>query len=267
MHWFYGVMPAAGLPHLRLGTGAPLVVLPGLSGRLGTPERLRKWMQRLEIADLSGTRSVWSIDRRSGLEPGISIADLAAEYAATIRTLFDGPVDIVGISTGGSIALQLAADYPELVQKLVLVSSAHRLSDHGRETQRTIAALLRENHPRRAASLFLATTGSTRFRHLLLAGAGLLAPRAIVGYRDPDLLAILDAEDSFDLESRLATMTVPTLVTGGANDRYYSAELFGTTSRAMQHASLTVYPRAGHIGTHRNPRLARDILRFLTPAA
>lgn len=250
-------------PHLRLGTGAPLVVLPGLSGRLGSPAALRRWLRRQEIADLSGTRSVWSIDRRSGLEPGISIADLATEYAETIRDLFDVPVDIVGISTGGSIALQLAADYPELVRKLVLVSSAHRLSDHGRQTQRTIASLLRQNRPRRAASLFLATTGSTRLEHSLLAVAGLLVPRAIVGHRDPDLLAILDAEDSFDLESRLPAMTVPTLVTGGAHDRFYSAELFGRTSRGMQEASLTLYPKAGHMGTRGNPQLARDILRFL----
>jgi pimeloyl-ACP methyl ester carboxylesterase len=256
-------MSPAGLPHLRQGKGAPLVVLPGLSGSLGSPARLKKWLQRLEIADLSGSRSVWSIERPSGLEPGISIADLAAEYAATIRMLFDEPVDVVGISTGGSIALQLAADYPELVQRLVLVSSAHRLSDHGRQTQRTIATLLRENHPRRAASLFLATTASSWFEHSLLAVAGLLAPRAIVGHQDPDLLAILDAEDSFDLESRLGGITVPTLITGGANDRYYSAELFGSTSRGLQHSSLTVYPGAGHIGTHGNPRLVKDILRFL----
>jgi len=221
-------------------------------------------MQRLEITELSGTRSVWSIDRRSGLEPGISIADLAAEYAATISALFDGPVDVVGISTGGSIALQLAADYPHLIRRLVLVSSAHRLSDHGRKTQRDIAILLRRHQPRRAAALFLATTGSTRVAHTLLSFAGLIAPRAVVGHNDTDLLATLDAEDGFDLESRLVSMEVPTLVTGGARDRFYSADLFGATSRGLRHAQLSLYPNAGHMGTHGNPRLAKEILHFLS---
>ena len=250
-------------PHIQRGTGAPLVVLPGLSGRHGSPAQVRRWFQRQEIAELSNKRAVLSIDRRAGLEPGISIVDLAAEYAVTLDSLFDLPVDIVGISTGGSIALQLAADYPHLVRRLVLVSSAHRLSDHGRNTQRTVAALLRSGRSRSAAAVFLANTGSTRLGHALLAFAGLLAPRTVLGRRDHDLLVTLDAEETFDLGDRLETMTTPTLIIGGARDRFYSAAIFTHASQRMPHASLVIRPRAGHLGTHGNPRLAREILQFL----
>ena len=43
------------------------------------------------------------------------MADLAEEHADAIRSLGAGPVDVAGISTGGSIAQQFAAYYPLLL--------------------------------------------------------------------------------------------------------------------------------------------------------
>jgi pimeloyl-ACP methyl ester carboxylesterase len=251
------------LPHLRLGTGVPLVVIPGLSGRIGVPFRIATWMQRQEIAEFSLSRAVWSIDRRRGMDRQVLVSDLAEEYAATLRNLFDGPVDIVGVSTGGGIALQLAVDSPELVRRLVLVSSAYRLSDVGRSIQQAIASRLRSGRPRRAAALFLANTGATRTRRALLGVVGALAPRLVVGQNDSDLLTTLDAEENFDLVDRVGDIAMPTLVTGGGNDRFYTADLFKDTAARIPNSTLRIYPRAGHISTHGNRRLVRDILTFL----
>ena len=79
------------LPHFFAGSGVPLVVVPGLSGRTGAPARLKAWMQRKAIADFIGDRKVFTIDRPYDLDPGTSIADLAAEYARTVTSLFDEP--------------------------------------------------------------------------------------------------------------------------------------------------------------------------------
>lgn len=189
--------------------------------------------------------------------------ELAEEHAAMLLELFDEPVNVVGVSTGGSLALQLTADHPELVHRLVLVSSAHRLSDRGRATQRRLAALLRENRSRRAAALFLGNTGSNTFSRAVLAIAGWLAPRLVVGRDDSDLLVVLDAEDTFDLTSSLARIMTPTLVTGGQHDRFYTSALFTAAQAGLPNAQLEIYPRGGHIGTLANPALARRILRFL----
>jgi pimeloyl-ACP methyl ester carboxylesterase len=259
-------MVSGELPQLRKGAGAPLVVVPGLSGRAGTPAALRTWMKHEEIADFIGDRTVVSIDRRYNLEAGTSIADIATEYAHTIGSQFDEPVDIMGISTGGTIALQLAADHPELLRRLVLVSSAHRLSDRGRATQRSVAELLRAGHDRRAAAMFLGNTGASQLGNALRSVAGLLAPRSVVGRGDLDLLITLDAEDGFDLDARLETIAARTLIAGGQRDRFYSAELFEHASRRIPNARLALYPGAGHLSTSRNPRLAREILRFLDAA-
>ena len=254
------------LPLSYAGSGVPLVVVPGLSGRTGAPSRLTTWLKRKSIADFIGDRRVLSIDRPHDLDPGTTIADLAVEYARTITSLFDEPVDILGISSGGSIALQLAADFPELVKRLVLVSSAHRLSDQGRETQRTVAALLRAGRDRRAAAVFFGNTGANSFDNIVRSIAGLIAPRAIIGRRDLGLLVILDAEDDFDLDERLESIEMRTLIAGGEFDRFYSSALFEHASVRMPNAQLSVHAGAGHLGTHGNPRLVREILMFLEAA-
>jgi pimeloyl-ACP methyl ester carboxylesterase len=129
--------------------------------------------------------------------------------------------------------------------------------------QREIADNLRDGHPRRAASLFLSNTGASPVTRAILAVAGRLAPRIVVGHQDGDLLVTLDAEDTFDLSARVDRIAVPTLVTGGGNDRFYTAGLFEDTARRIPGSQLTIYPRAGHIGTQGNHRLVRDILQFL----
>jgi pimeloyl-ACP methyl ester carboxylesterase len=39
--------------------------------------------------------------------------------AAGIRRWFAEPIDVLGVSTGGSVALQVAADHPEVVRRPV----------------------------------------------------------------------------------------------------------------------------------------------------
>jgi pimeloyl-ACP methyl ester carboxylesterase len=53
----------------------------------------------------------------------MSMAALAAEHADALREAFAEPVDLLGMSTGGSIAQQLAAEHPRVVRRLVLVST------------------------------------------------------------------------------------------------------------------------------------------------
>ena len=49
---------------------------------------------------------------------------------------FAGPVDLLGMSTGGSIAQQIAAQHPDVVRRLVLVSTGCRLGPRPSRVQR-----------------------------------------------------------------------------------------------------------------------------------
>ena len=120
-----------GLPYLRAGTGDPLVYLPGITPHHHVPQGMERRAQMALLKPFLGGRQVWWINRRVGLAAGTTMADLARDYARVLADVFDHPVDVLGISTGGSVALQLAADHPHLVRRLVVVAGAYRLGPGG----------------------------------------------------------------------------------------------------------------------------------------
>jgi pimeloyl-ACP methyl ester carboxylesterase len=84
---------------------------------------------------LEGDYTVYSVLRKRGMPRGYSLKDMADDYAVMIRAEFGGPVDVLGISTGGSIVQHFAADHPDLVRRLVIHSAAYTLSDSAKQLQ------------------------------------------------------------------------------------------------------------------------------------
>ena len=79
------------------------------------------------LSPLARAFTVYRINRKVGLAPDTTMADLASHYATAIEDRFEGATPILGFSTGGSIAQQFAADHPDLVRRLVLAGTACRL--------------------------------------------------------------------------------------------------------------------------------------------
>jgi pimeloyl-ACP methyl ester carboxylesterase len=121
-----------GLPYLTFGEGPPLIVFPGLGMTNANPSGIQRWGELRLLSPLARDFTVHRISRRVGLTSGTTMADLANDYAGALDGMFQRPVDVLGISTGGSLALQLAADRPELVGRLVVAGAACRLSEYGR---------------------------------------------------------------------------------------------------------------------------------------
>ena len=256
-------LPGDGMASLSLGSGPPLLFLPGLTPDHTTP---RGWARRFALHQMrpyADRRQVWWVGRRRGLAPGATMADIAGDYAVVLREWGEEPIDVVGVSTGGSVALQLAADHPELVNRLVLVASACRLGPGGRSGQhRVLTALERGDRRRAGAELMALTAGGPGMARVFGAG-GWLLPGLLVGHRDPDLLATLRAEDAFDLTARLGSIETPTLVVGGERDAFYGADLFRETAHGLPRGQVLLYPGIGHGGTVSHRRLGRDVLAHL----
>ncbi|WP_206796301.1 alpha/beta hydrolase [Amycolatopsis sp. MtRt-6] len=246
---------------LRTGSGRPLVFLPGLGSHDHPPRALDRWFQTRQVKPLARGREVWWVARRTDGLAKTTIAELAREHAAALRWWFGRPVDVVGVSTGGSIALQLAADHPDVVRRLVVVSAAYRLGDFGRTTQRRAAKWLRLHRPRRAGAAMMSILGAAPgTRHVMRALGWLLGP--LIAPADHGLLATIDAEDDFDLRLRLPEITVPTLIVGGDQDACYGKELFQQTAAEIPGARLILYPGHGHLGIQPG-QLTDDIRSFL----
>jgi len=251
---------------LRTGAGEPLVLLPGLETHEHAPRGLRRWFETRQCKQLAQGREVWWVARRGDRTSPATIAELAREHADALRWWFGHPVDVVGVSTGGSIALQLAADHPDVVRRLVVVSAAYRLGAFGRDTQRQAAKALRQHRPHRAGAAMTAIMGVKPVTRSILQVLGWVFGPAIARSADPGLVATIDAEDDFDLKARLADITAPTLIAGGDQDACYGRELFEETAAGIPGARLIRYPGRGHLGIG-GRRVARDVRGFLGAAS
>jgi pimeloyl-ACP methyl ester carboxylesterase len=253
----------SGLPFNRLGHGArPLVVVQGLLFENKPQPRFA-----LGPYSLLGARySVFVVLRRPGMPRGYALADMAADVAATIRQEFGGPVDVVGVSTGGSIVQHLAADHPDVVRRLVIHSSAHTLSPSARRLQLEVAALASGRCWTEAAELLVDAVVPTRgvpprARPLIVWPVSRLMAWPS-RHADPgDLIVTIEAEDAHDFRSRLHDITAPTLVIAGADDPFYTEALFRETAAGIPGARLILYPGMGHPAHGR--RFVSDVLAFL----
>lgn len=248
-----------GLPYLKAGEGPPLIVLL-FTPRAANPTGVARWSTMRMIRPFAERFTVYVVNRPPGLPPTMTMAQLAAVYAQAIKATFDGPVNILGVSTGGSIAQQLAADHPALVGRLVLGGTACTLGPVGRQAQRAYMERARRGR-RPSPALATVVTESAIGRRLL---AGLLWLSDSDGRDHTDAVTVLNAEDGFDLRGRLRDIQAATLLIQGGKDLVYPLELARQTVEGIPGARLVVYPGRGHSGTFTDKRFAPDALTFLT---
>ncbi|HVT65900.1 MAG TPA: alpha/beta hydrolase [Mycobacteriales bacterium] len=97
--------------------GTPILVLPGgaATSRNFLPGVARELPDnRIVLYDRPGT------GRNVAAGPA-TLASGSAAYAEVLRDLAIGPAVVVGQSLGGALAVQLAADHPDLIAGLVLI--------------------------------------------------------------------------------------------------------------------------------------------------
>jgi pimeloyl-ACP methyl ester carboxylesterase len=105
------------------GTGTPLVLLHGGLGGTGMFAALLPALaetRRVIAVELQGHGHTADIDRP------FSIELMADDIAALIAHLGVGKADVLGYSLGGCVALQTAIRHPEVLRKLIVISSAAR---------------------------------------------------------------------------------------------------------------------------------------------
>jgi pimeloyl-ACP methyl ester carboxylesterase len=247
---------------LIVGDGAPLVLFPGLSrdSRALTPKSAAKiaWAYR-GLATVT-RRSVYVVHRPRGLSPAVTMPDLATSHAVALRSLFAEAVDVMGISTGGGIALQLAVDHPQIVRRLIVAGAASSLGDVGRERLAQYGTLVRQGKNGARILAKVLSPPLLRWPARLAIWFSEWLERSI----DPaDMLATIHAECGFDVTDRLGEIRVPTLIIAGEKDRAFSPEQFRVTARGIPGAKLVLYPNRGHITAMWDPRFGRDIAAFL----
>ncbi len=241
-----------------------ILLLTGLaSKRLG-------WYKQLEVFGRSyrtlalDHRDVGDSDPTS--EP-YTIADLADDAAAFLGALGIAKSHIVGISMGGFISLELALRHPEMVDKLVLVSTSgggitnvpaspvlwsgffrREKLDAGERARKTYTRIMgpgfAANHPEVMEEI----VQIARYR-----------PMTAEAYSH-QLRACLRHNAAF----RLNQIHAPTLVIHGDKDLLVPTANGRRLGRRIAGAKLLIYPGSGHVPIIEQPeQFNRDVLAFL----
>ncbi len=212
---------------------------------------------------LGAEHTAYIVTRKTNLPDGYTLQDMSDDYAEMIEREFGTAVDVIGTSTGGSIAQHFAADHADLLRRLVLHSSAYILNERARASQMRMGMLARQRD-------WVAVAGeSLQFvvpRDRWFTGMGVRLGSlalSLTAPKDPsDLIVTVEAEDKHDFIDRLAEIQAPTLVAAGKADPFYSEELFRKTAEGIPDARLNLYPDMGHPASGK--QFARDVLAFLS---
>lgn len=188
---------------------------------------------------------------------------ITEQIAAAIRDAgTEGPVDLLGFSLGAVGAAAVAARYPELVRRLVLVAGwAHSTGPRDRYYFETWQQLLggdRELFKRFAALTGFSAAALDRFGH-----EGLAASLADA-WPPPGIGRQIDLNLQVDLRPLLPAITAPTLVVGFGEDAMIPLEGSRQLHAAIAGSELVEVPGQGHMDWFADPsgliKITRDFI-------
>jgi pimeloyl-ACP methyl ester carboxylesterase len=265
--------------YVDIGEGElePIVFVHGLGGQW------QNWLENIPRA--ARERRVIALDLPGfGLTPEprdrITISGYGRCVDALCEKLSLGRIDIVGNSMGGFVAAEVAIQFPERVDQLILVSAAGITSaDIARRPILTVGRI--------AAAI--ATYGAARHRDIAARPTSRHMALALVA-RYPSLLRAdfayegffkgtgkpgfddaLRASLEYDFRDRLPEIGRPTLIVWGENDSIIPVKDAGEFERLIPDSRKVVMKNTGHIPMAERPEAFNDLMmRFLVetgPAA
>ena len=236
---------AAGAEYIRFGTGKKnLILLPGLGDGLRTVKGTALPMA-LYYHRLGKQYTVYLFSRKKDLSPGCTTRDMARDLKDAMEELGIEKAFLVGVSMGGMIAQHFAADYPERLEKLVLVATCAKENPILLESLEEWVSCAKANDHRALMDSNLRRIYSERYyrknKWMVPVTGKLTKPKT---YDRFFLLAeACRRHDAWDV---LPGMMVPTLVIGGAQDRALGGESSRELAARIPQAKLKLYPQWGH---------------------
>lgn len=243
-----------GMPYNKYGTGPKtLIIFQGLVFENKPLSSMMSTQFTKMYGGLENDYTIYVVNRKPGMAEGMTMTDIANEYADMVREEFGGPMDVLGISTGGSLVQHFAADHPELVRKLVIHSAAHTLNEKAKQGQMLVAKLARQKKWWKAYATLMGVSLPERGlkKALLKSFYGFIALFGGMIFGKPkqhpfDVAVTIEAEDTHAFKGRLHEITAPTLLIAGAKDPFYSPELFRETAAGIPDCKLLLYPNMAH---------------------
>ena len=234
-----------------------VVFIHGLNGSW------QNWLENLPHFAAAGHRVIAFDLPGFGASPMPPDAISIPGYARFVDDLLDelrvGPAVVVGNSMGGFIGAELAIQYPERVERLVLVSAAGLTVEYQRH-ERALGALRFASRALMAWGGWVGARSEALARRprarRLLAGfvvhrpellAAPLISEQVRGSGKPGFVDALDALTDYPIRDRLGRIGCPTLIVWGENDNLVPVEDADEFASLIPGARRVVWPETGHV--------------------
>ena len=263
-------MPKAKVNDIQMyyevkGEGFPFVMVMGLGGNLDW------WSPRL-IEGLSKNFKTVVFDNRGAGRTDLSdkeytIKLFADDIAGLMDALRISRAHVLGGSMGGMIAQELAINYPEKVEKLVLCSTNCGRTRSISASQETLNSMLRAGSVSSAEerARIVVPLGCTEdFIDHNAEGIELMIRQMLKAPTSPETFqrqarAIM----SFDAYDRLARIKAPTLVLCGKKDILVPPENGSILAKAIPNAKLVYFEKSAHMLVEEMGEMIHTVTEFL----
>lgn len=136
-----GYAPVNGLKmyYEVYGKGEPILLLHGAYMNINL-----NWAPM--IPELAKSRQVIAVEMQghghtADIDRPFDYKSFASDVAGLIKHLDIKRTDVIGYSFGGTIALQFGIDHPELVNKMVIISTAYKSNGWSEEAQKAFTSM------------------------------------------------------------------------------------------------------------------------------
>ena len=246
------------------GSGSPLVMIQGLSANLDW------WDPKLVEAVTKKYQTIFfdnrGVGRTDAPKTEYSIKMFADDTAKLMDNLKIQKARIVGVSMGGMIAQELAASYPQKVEKLVLwstspgasksvIASPKVLGVLASGGQQTSEQIVKNTIPLLFTEEFLKKDPEyvKRFTAILMKAP--ISPDAF----GRQVKAIM----TWDVYDRLAKFKMPTLVVAGKKDILIPPQNAKIIADRIPGAKLVYFDKSAHAILEEADKLTTTLLGFL----
>lgn len=230
------------MDYVTFGKGEkPLVMIPGLGfTRVRSSVRTLAFMYRRFAKEYT----VYFFDRKEQIPEGYTVNDIALDTARAMNELGLKNVYMVGVSQGGMIAQRIAAEFPKLVEKLILCVTLSRQND---TVQKVIGNWIELAKRRDFKAISYDTVDkiySDEYARKNKWAAPIFA--AIISREDIERFIILaKACLTFDGYDDLSKIKCPVLVLGGKEDKIVSGEASYEIAEKLG-CEIYMYDNQGH---------------------
>ena len=231
--------------YISFGTGNKnLIIIPGVGDGLKTVKGLAlpfSIMYKLFAKDFK----VYVFSRKNDLKKDYSTMDMANDIKYILDKLDIEKTSVVGVSQGGMIAEHLTINYPDIIEKLVLVVTLSKQNEIiNKRVNKWIKYAKEDNYK----DLFIDTMENSyqektlnKYRRLYPLLTRVSKPKTFDRF-------IIEAESclTHDAYDKLSKIKCPTLIIGGKKDNIVGIDASIEMHKKIKSSELYIYEDYGH---------------------